>query len=215
VCSLSLRAVSLFRSLCSPPLARRVSKEDFKFSAAHFIVHASSRERLHGHNYRVAVDVRGVMHADGSGYLVDFAVVKRATREVCAALDERFLCPARNAHLAVSRSADGASLSLRVAADGALFVLPADDVVLLPVPNITVEALANELACRIVSHAALAQYIGGAITQFSVAVTETPGQTARCTHDAAALLCELAAMRRAEEARDGGGGGAEAPAATA
>ena len=186
-----------------------VAKEDFKFSAAHFIVHSASRERLHGHNYRVAVDVRGQMLADGSGYLVDFAVVKRATREVCAALDERFLCPARNPHLAVTRGADGESISLRAACDGALFVLPAADVVMLPVPNITVEALANELACRILSHAALAEHIGRAIVQFTVAVTETPGQEARITYDAAALLRELAAAAP----RVAGGEGSAAAAA--
>ena len=36
-----------------------VSKEDFKFSAAHFIAHAARRELLHGHNYRVSLSVNG------------------------------------------------------------------------------------------------------------------------------------------------------------
>ena len=172
-----------------------VSSQDFKFSAAHFIVHAGSRERLHGHNYRVAVDVRGRVSADGSGYLVDFAKVKRATRDVCAALDERFLCPAASPHLAVVRDAAAGSVELLAACDGARFVLPASDVVFLPCANITVEALAHELACRIVMHDELAPHIGAEIREFSVAVAETPGQEARITYDAANLKAELLALR--------------------
>ncbi len=38
--------------------ATRVEKEHLKFSAAHFLIFANgSAERLHGHNYRVAVEL--------------------------------------------------------------------------------------------------------------------------------------------------------------
>jgi 6-pyruvoyl-tetrahydropterin synthase len=36
-----------------------VGKEDFKFSAAHFVAFDGFRERLHGHNYQVAVRLKG------------------------------------------------------------------------------------------------------------------------------------------------------------
>ena len=36
-----------------------VGKEDFKFSAAHFVAYDGFRERLHGHNYQVAVRLKG------------------------------------------------------------------------------------------------------------------------------------------------------------
>ena len=176
------------------------AKENFKFSAAHFIVHERSRERLHGHNYGVAVDVRGRMPAGGSGgsgYLVDFAKVKRAVRDVCAALDERFLCPAASPHLAVALDAAAGELTLVARCDGARFVLPAADAVLLPCANITVEALAAELAARIVAHSELAAHVGVEISHVSVAVTETPGQEARITYDAVALLAEVTAASAA------------------
>ena len=187
--------MSSAKSLLTTELS--VAKQDFKFSAAHFIVHPMSRERLHGHNYSVAVAVRGSMSADGSGYLVDFAKVKRATREVCAALDERFLCPSRSPYLDVAEDVVARTITLVARCDGARFVLPADDVVLLPIANVTVEALANELACRIVMHADLAEHVGREITQFSVAVQETAGQEARITYDAAALKAELLTLRGA------------------
>ncbi|MFT4572386.1 MAG: 6-pyruvoyl-tetrahydropterin synthase, partial [Candidatus Binatia bacterium] len=34
-----------------------VSKDNFKFNAAHFIAYQGFREKLHGHNYRVSVRV--------------------------------------------------------------------------------------------------------------------------------------------------------------
>eukprot|EP01033_Poteriospumella_lacustris_P021447 gene21447-15922_t len=36
-----------------------VSKADFKFNCAHFIVFEGFRERLHGHNYQMSVKVTG------------------------------------------------------------------------------------------------------------------------------------------------------------
>ena len=46
-----------------------VSRESFKFNAAHFIAYRGFRERLHGHNYRVSVRLRGPVGPDG--YVVD------------------------------------------------------------------------------------------------------------------------------------------------
>ena len=36
-----------------------VGREDFKFSAAHFVAFEGFRERMHGHNYHVAVRMKG------------------------------------------------------------------------------------------------------------------------------------------------------------
>ena len=37
----------------------RISKEDMKFSCAHFIAYKGFRERLHGHNYSMSVRLIG------------------------------------------------------------------------------------------------------------------------------------------------------------
>jgi 6-pyruvoyl-tetrahydropterin synthase len=69
----------------APPAGRfvlRVAKEDFKFSAAHFCAHGGGRERLHGHNYSVAVALAGA--AGDDGLVVDFSEVKAAVRAMCA-----------------------------------------------------------------------------------------------------------------------------------
>jgi 6-pyruvoyltetrahydropterin/6-carboxytetrahydropterin synthase len=57
------------------------------FSAAHFLSHYRGKcENLHGHNYRVLLWARGT-ELDGGGMLVDFAVLKKALRDVAARLD--------------------------------------------------------------------------------------------------------------------------------
>ena len=88
-----------------PPLELVLKKESFRFSAAHFISHDGGRERLHGHNYRVAVALQGGARSPGlglvGGYLLDFRVVKKAVRAVCDELHERFLCPSQSPTLGV------------------------------------------------------------------------------------------------------------------
>src|SRR5215471_9605030 len=68
-----------------------VFKDYLKFSAAHFIAYQGFREPLHGHNYQVSVRVEGGLGRDG--YVLDFGLVKQATKRVCERLDERVLLP--------------------------------------------------------------------------------------------------------------------------
>jgi 6-pyruvoyltetrahydropterin/6-carboxytetrahydropterin synthase len=57
------------------------------FSAAHFLARYHGKcERLHGHNYRVRVTVRGETLDEG-GMLVDFSVLKMALRQITGELD--------------------------------------------------------------------------------------------------------------------------------
>jgi 6-pyruvoyl-tetrahydropterin synthase len=49
-----------------------VGKEDFKFSAAHFVAFDGFRERLHGHNYQVAVRLKGQQVSMLTHHLLDF-----------------------------------------------------------------------------------------------------------------------------------------------
>ena len=64
-----------------------IDKESHKFSAAHYtIFSAEERERLHGHNYRVAVEIEAPLDPDG--LVVDFIQVKPYIRAICDELDE-------------------------------------------------------------------------------------------------------------------------------
>ena len=119
----------------------RLAKSDFKFAAAHFTWFADgSAERLHGHNYRVRVALSGE-RLGPDGMLVEARLVKDEIRRLCAMLDERVLLPEPSAHVAIELRGD--EIEVRVARR--TYQLPASDVVRLPVPNISVECLAQHL----------------------------------------------------------------------
>lgn len=54
-----------------------------EFSAAHAIVIAGTRERVHGHNFRVTMVVEGP-RLDAEGLLCDFHMVERWLEEIVA-----------------------------------------------------------------------------------------------------------------------------------
>ncbi len=146
-----------------------LAKENFKFSAGHFTVFSNEHaELLHGHNYKVQVELHSE-ELDGLGFVVDFAGVKQRVREVCAQLDERILLPEQCRHLETSR--DGSQIE--VAFGDRRYQLPFEDVVLLPLVNTTVELLAQWLWEQIVP-----AVVGTSVEVMSVDVEETAGQRA-------------------------------------
>ena len=56
-----------------------VAKADFKFNAAHFVAYDGFREKLHGHNYTVAVhfEAEGIQ---ADGYVIDFGDIKAVVK---------------------------------------------------------------------------------------------------------------------------------------
>ena len=78
-----------------------VTKENLKFSAAHFIAYPGFREPLHGHNYQVGVRVEGRLGA--TGYVLDFGLIKKITKEIADRLDERTIIPANSECLEIER----------------------------------------------------------------------------------------------------------------
>jgi len=123
-----------------------VAKEDLVFAAAHFITLPGHRcEGLHGHNYRTGIAVEGDLEPDG-WYVIDFTVLKQVLRHITAELDHKVLLPQHNPRIALSVATD----RVAVAVDGAdRYVFPRADCALLPIPNTTVEMLAQHLVRRV------------------------------------------------------------------
>ena len=123
-----------------------ITKEDLVFAAAHFITFAGHRcEKLHGHNYRASLFVEGGLEAE-SWFVVDFSAVKKIMRALTAELDHRVLLPRDNPKLAILEK----NGSVHVAFAGEpRYVFPAGDCMILPIPNTTVEMLAQYLAGRV------------------------------------------------------------------
>ncbi len=119
----------------------RLAKEDFKFAAAHFTLFPDgSGELLHGHNFRVAVELVG-RTPDALGLLVDVAKVKERIRAICDELDEHTLIPEKTAMLSLQEEGD----EIEILFGARRYRLPRDDVTLLPLSNVTIELLAKHV----------------------------------------------------------------------
>jgi 6-pyruvoyltetrahydropterin/6-carboxytetrahydropterin synthase len=150
-----------------------VEKDYLVFASAHFITFAGHRcETLHGHNYRVSVVVEGALDPE-SWYVFDFVALKRIMRKLCDDIDHKVLLATENPHLEIAEQGD----SVTVAYDTKpRYVFPKRDCALLPVPNTTVEMLAEYLTGQL--RAALAQEGASAITAIEMEVEENFGQSA-------------------------------------
>ncbi len=161
----------------TPTYAIRLAKQDFKFSVAHFTIFGPARaEPLHGHNYRLALEVVGDA-VDELGLLADCDRLKRAARAACAALDDKVLLPEASSFLAVGRSGvakGGQAGTLAVRFADREYRFPEDEVLLLPLANVTMELLARWAWERIAKVAR-----GGAVQSLMIEIEETPGQLCR------------------------------------
>lgn len=145
-----------------------LAKEDFKFSCAHFTVFGRCEaETLHGHNYQVRVELEG-SELDELGLLVDFDRVKKVVRALCDSLDSHMLIPADCELLTV----ETVDRMVNVAYAERRYAFPADDVLLLPLANTTVELF----ACYLWDQLA-ASLTGTLVDTLAVDVAETAGQS--------------------------------------
>jgi len=122
----------------------RVTKDYLVFSSGHFISYEGDKcERLHGHNYRAAVEVEGAL--DENYYVFDFIALKARTKAITDELDHRMMLPTRNRVIMLEES----SRSVRVRYKEREWVFPRDDCVLLPIENTTAELLARYIGERL------------------------------------------------------------------
>lgn len=143
------------------------------FASAHFVSYDGDKvEPLHGHNYRFSVTIEGP--TDANAYVFNFVTLKRMMKQVGDELDHRLLLPSESQLIAVEPQEDGGVIA-RVGQRWYRF--PGEDVVVLPVPNTTVEMIARYLCGRLRTN--LAKLPEAAhLTCIEVEVEETFGQAA-------------------------------------
>jgi 6-pyruvoyltetrahydropterin/6-carboxytetrahydropterin synthase len=144
-----------------------INKQAHKFSAAHFtIFSATDRERLHGHNYGISARIVAVMGENG--FSADYNVYKRCLQKLCDAHDEYMLLPAQSPWLEVVMQEDEYYATF----NDKTLRFPCDETLLLPIVNVTVEALAHYFLERV-----LAEKLMGDIVELEVFVTSGDGQS--------------------------------------
>lgn len=151
----------------------RVSKDYLVFSSGHFISYEGDKcERLHGHNYRAAVEVEGPL--DENHYVFDFIMLKNRTKFITDELDHRMMLPTKNRVILLDETAK----SVRVRYKDREWLFPRDECVLLPIENTTAELLARYIGERL--RADLQKTCGYVPSVMRVEVEESFGQSATC-----------------------------------
>ena len=149
----------------------RVTKDYLVFCCAHFITYDGIEcERLHGHNYRAAVEVEGPLAADF--YVFDFIALKQRTKEITDELDHHMLLATKNPVIAVEETPE----RVRVTYRDREWLFPRGDCVLLPIENTTAELLARYIGGRLL--ASLKSVDGFVPDVLRVEVEENVGQSA-------------------------------------
>ena len=149
----------------------KVHKDYLKFSAAHFLIFPDgSAERLHGHNYKVFVEVFSGL--DEHGLVLNFQDIKPRIRALVDALDEHLLLPGEHPVLTVERLEDG---QMEIRYQERHYLIPADEVIVLPINNTSAENLAGYLGRQLLVRLQ-ADFPEARLERLVLAVEETPGQ---------------------------------------
>ena len=150
-----------------------VTKDSLVFASAHFITFPGHRcETLHGHNYRTRLVVEGGLDPEAH-YVLDFSELKQLMKRLTDEIDHKVLLPLQNPKLQIREEGD----TVTVAVGGKpRYVFPKADCALLPIPNTTVEMLAEYLAGRV--SRALAPPGAVELRAIEVEVEENFGQSA-------------------------------------
>jgi 6-pyruvoyltetrahydropterin/6-carboxytetrahydropterin synthase len=150
-----------------------VIKDYLVFSSAHFITFAGHRcEGLHGHNYRARVTIEGALNEE-AWFVFDFVVLKKMMKQLCDEIDHLVLLPLESPRIKVAEEGE----TVTVAVDGKpRYVFPRRDCALLPIPNTTVEMLAELLTNRL--RAELENAGARGLTAIEMEVEENFGQSA-------------------------------------
>lgn len=152
-----------------------LAKQNFKFSAAHFLIFDEYRaEKLHGHNYqvKVAIAIPTEEQLQKNGYFVDFNIFKKIVKQRLDQWDEIILLPKNHPDMQFAKK--GPSLEVRFR--DRFYVFPQTEVILLPVINTSVEQLS-----RLLAEDLMKEFVPYHVKHIRVTVEETRGQAASTT----------------------------------
>ena len=148
-----------------------VTKDHLVFCCGHFISYQGHKcERLHGHNYRAAVEIEGPLQEDH--YVFDFIALKARTKVITDELDHHMLLATKNPVIKVADSPAKVDVTYR----DRQWLFPREDCILLPIENTTAELIARYIANRLLD--SLKTHENFVPEVLRVEVEEAPGQSA-------------------------------------
>jgi 6-pyruvoyltetrahydropterin/6-carboxytetrahydropterin synthase len=151
----------------------RIDGDNLVFCAAHFIVLPGGVcEPLHGHNFRVNVELSGRL--DENDCVIDFLALHQIMKSVVAELDHVVLLPARHQAIHVALSDD----EVEVRFETRRWVFPRSECRILPLTSTTVELMAGYLAQQ--SLESIASHGFSRPRRLRIELEESPGWWAVC-----------------------------------
>lgn len=151
-----------------------IHKEEIDFSAGHFtIFSATEREQLHGHNYYVSMEFDFAIEDNGLSF--DYREYKRKLVNLCKTLDRHFLLPGNSPYLPLAE--DGEYWHAYFNEKKLVFLK--DDVVILPITNVTIEELSHWFLLQMLEDKT--SIMKHAIHRITINVFNGPGQSAAAT----------------------------------
>ena len=146
-----------------------ISKEDLKFSVAHFTIFSSTeRERLHGHNFKVRASV--VAPVDENGMCFNYQEIKTRLRALCKSLDEYVVLPGNSPHLQISENEQNYCVTF----NGENMTFLRSDTRVLDIRNTTVEEFSNYIVQQLVNRDNFFQ--ANDVHSLTIAVSSGDGQ---------------------------------------
>jgi len=156
-----------------PDYSVRIAGDNLIYSAAHFIMLPGGIcEPLHGHNFRVAVELGGAL--DEIDCVIDFLALLQIMKSIIAELDHAVLLPTR--HPAIRVLAGETEVEVRFGQRR--WVFPKAECRVLPIVSTTVELMAGYLAQRLLETLAARGF--SRPQRVRIGLEESPGCWAAC-----------------------------------
>ena len=146
-----------------------------RFSACHFIPDHPKCGRLHGHTYAVSVRIEG---SQAGEFILDFEEIKNIVIDICDRLDHRILVANNDTRLTIAEHYE--HISIKIIRSCKHYLLPLEDVLLLPTPSVSAEDLCKYFLAEISSRIKQNGFAHN-ITSLHVRVDEGIGQGAGCS----------------------------------
>lgn len=116
-----------------------LNRDYLTFSCAHFVIGENFYEPLHGHNYKILINVYGTQGKDNM--VIDFHDIKKILKPFVDSLDHYVLVPTNNKFLEITEKDE--QVLIKIPHLDKEYDLPKSDVVLLPIENTTVEEMSH------------------------------------------------------------------------
>ncbi len=150
-----------------------LSRDYFVFACAHFVIGENFFEPLHGHNYKIKVNVFGEQGTDNM--VLDFHDIKEVVKPIVDELDHHVLLPASNKHIKIIEK--GEQIIFKVPRLNKEYEFPKEDVIILPIENTTVEEMSHYFIKMLQGNNAIYRKN---IDKITITVTEYEGQGVTC-----------------------------------